>query len=70
MEDEQEFPPAMLKAWFSSAEAAVYTGYSPRTIEHAVQHGQLRSAQRVPRGPRRFHRDDLDAWVRGEPAVL
>lgn len=57
------------KAWFTTAEAAQYTGYSVRSIEQAVATGVLKSAQRAVRGPRRFHRDDLDAFVRGEPTL-
>lgn len=57
------------KSWFTTAEAADYTGYSVSSLERAVASGELEFSQRRPRGPRRFHRNDLDAFVRGEPAA-
>lgn len=57
------------KAWFSTAEAVIYTGYSQATLERAVAAGELPFSQRKTGGPRRFHRTDLDAFVRGEPVA-
>lgn len=58
-----------VKAWFSTAEASQYTGFSVSTIERAVASGELPFAQRTRGGPRRFHVRDLDAFVRGEPTL-
>ena len=58
---------AVRKAWFTPEEAAIYTGFSAKTLARAVQAGELRNYQRVRGGRIRYHRDHLDAWVRGEP---
>lgn len=59
-------PDPTLKAWFTTTEASRYTGASVSTLERGVAAGELPFSQRQARGTRRFHRDDLDAWVRGE----
>lgn len=53
--------------WLSVAEAARYTKSAPDTVRRAAQREELRGVQRTaPKGRWRFHRQDLDAWVRGE----
>jgi excisionase family DNA binding protein len=55
--------------WFNTAEAAEYAKTSVETIIQARERGDLLGYQRIYRGTWRFHEDDLDRWVRGEPAA-
>lgn len=58
-----------IKTWFSTAEAAEYTGYHVKTLRLAAIDGRLRSQQRAGRqGHRRYRREWLDAFVAGEYA--
>lgn len=54
------------KVWFDTDAAATYTSSRRNEIREAAESGELRGYQRVRRGKWRFHREDLDAWVRGE----
>ena len=58
------------QAWFTTAEAAEYLRCSIRTIGRAVSLGKVRverldTGGRPGRGPLRFHRKWLDAYVLG-----
>lgn len=55
--------------WFSTAQAAEYAGVSTKTIRRALEAGRLKGGQDVPGGKWHIHRDDLDAWLRGESAA-
>ncbi|MGH8963832.1 MAG: helix-turn-helix domain-containing protein [Actinomycetes bacterium] len=60
----------MADRWLKPAEAASYTGRHPATIRQAAAEGVLRSAQNGLRGHRRYRREWLDAWLRGEKAPV
>jgi excisionase family DNA binding protein len=49
--------------WLSRAAAAAYVHVSTRTLDRHVRQGRIR-VERVGDRPL-FHRDDLDAYVRG-----
>jgi len=53
--------------WLTYEEAEEYTGVERTTIWRAVRAGKLR----VGRAGRavRFHRDDLDTWLRSEASA-
>lgn len=53
------------RVWFDTAQAAVYTGWSRKTVVRALQSGQLRGTQHGKGGRWRIHRDWLDEWVGG-----
>lgn len=56
--------------WFTTAEAAEYTGMHVKTLRDAAIDGRLRSQQRSGRqGHRRYRREWLDAFVSGEQPV-
>ena len=58
------------RIWHDTKSAGVYAGVSTDTILDALQSGECRGYQRVsPGGKWRIHRDDLDAWMRGERAA-
>lgn len=52
--------------WFSTKQAVEYTGRSKDYILEALATGDLKGHQRVVGGRWSIHRDDLDAWMRGE----
>lgn len=52
--------------WLSVAEVSAITGYTKPLIYMEMSQGSLRSYTRGGRGQVRIHRDDLDAWMRGE----
>lgn len=54
------------RIWFDTAQASEYAGYHRQTIVRALQSGELQGNQRKVGGKWRIHRDDLDAWMRGE----
>lgn len=56
------------RIWFNTDQAAEYTGYHPTTVRGALQSGELSGTQRKKNGRWRMHRDQLDAWLRGEAA--
>lgn len=51
------------RTWLSYAEAERYTGVHRTTIWRAVKAGELKASG--PGRAVRFHRDDLDEWMRG-----
>lgn len=53
-----------LKVWFSESEAQAYTGYSKRTLYNARMEKALK-ASTINRHTR-YHRDDLDSWMRSK----
>ncbi|EFQ84688.1 DNA binding domain, excisionase family [Aeromicrobium marinum DSM 15272] len=54
------------RTWFSTAQAAQHSGWSSKTVLRALRDGTLAGSQRMAGGRWRIHRDDLDAWLRGE----
>ncbi|MEV4604829.1 helix-turn-helix domain-containing protein [Amycolatopsis sp. NPDC049253] len=52
--------------WMGTPEGATYTGRHAKTLLKALRRGELLGYQNGPRGSWRIHRDDLDAWIRGE----
>jgi excisionase family DNA binding protein len=55
--------------WLTVAEAATYAHRSPHTIWVACRDKTLRGNQPKAKGKWLIHRDDLDAWIRGERAA-
>jgi excisionase family DNA binding protein len=53
--------------WLTLNEAAAYARFHRTTLGDAVRAGRLRGYQ-VDGGHWRIHRDDIDAWIRGEQA--
>jgi excisionase family DNA binding protein len=57
--------------WYNLPDAATYAaGASSDTIGDALRSGELRGYQAAAGGKWRIHRDDLDAWIRGEIAPV
>lgn len=54
--------------WLGVAQAARYAHKHPDTIGAALRAGTLRGHQATRKGKWLIHRDDLDAWIRGEIA--
>ncbi len=59
--------------WLSIPQAARYTGFTTPTVRAAISNGLLKARRVQPSGPGtrasvRIKRDDLDAWIEGEPA--
>lgn len=56
------------RLWFTTSQAADYAGCHQVTVADACRSGALRAGQPggAGRGRWRIHRDDLDAWLRGE----
>lgn len=52
------------RAWMNYEEAETYTGYEKTTIWRAVRRGELKAGGL--KGAPRFHRDELDRWLRGD----
>ncbi|KOP29517.1 hypothetical protein ADM98_11660 [Exiguobacterium sp. BMC-KP] len=52
------------KVWMSEKEAKEYTGFSQFTLYNARMDGELK-ASKCNRSVR-YHRDDLDAWMRSK----
>lgn len=52
------------KVWMSEKEARAYTGFSHYTLHNARADGELKATKcnRLVR----YHRDDLDAWMRSK----
>lgn len=58
-------PIPLTQVWFTTAEAADYTRKGRRTLMRAVYDGALLSDQcATPGAHHRFHRDELDRWLR------
>jgi excisionase family DNA binding protein len=61
-----QWPVPALALWFDVAGAAEYAATTPDAIRCAEKRGHLRG-HRAETGRRlRFHRDDLERWIRGE----
>jgi len=56
--------------WLTQSEAADYARRSVGYINKALRDGSLRGSQTKRGGDWRIHRDDLDAWIRGEVATV
>lgn len=54
--------------WFTQKQAVAYSQRSERTINEALRNGELRGYQPSRNARWLIHRDDLDAWIRGEKA--
>lgn len=55
------------RIWFDAKQVAEYVGVHHQTVLYAVWGGELHGYQRkAPRGRWRFHRDCVDAWMKGE----
>jgi excisionase family DNA binding protein len=54
------------RIWHTVQTAAIYTGYSERTVLDALRDGTLVGAQRKDRGHWRIHITALDAWMEGK----
>lgn len=54
--------------WLTTAEAAQYAKRSRDGIARALRSGELRGNQPGRKGSWLIHRDDLDAFIRGEVA--
>jgi excisionase family DNA binding protein len=54
--------------WLTALEATHYARRHINTINRALRSGELRGNQTARRGRWLIHRDDLDAWIRGEVA--
>ena len=52
-----------MKTWMTSAEVAQYTGLAPATIYSKTSRGEI--PVHKGSGRPRFHRDEIDAWMRG-----
>lgn len=59
------------RIWFTTGQAADYAGCNIQTVAEACREGKLRAGQPFggAGGRWRIHRDDLDAWLRGETRV-
>jgi len=64
VEDNTETTATLEKVWLSYPESVEYVGYDRTTIWRAVKRGELRQGG-LPGSPR-FHKRDLDAWLRGD----
>lgn len=52
--------------WLTTPEAGFYARRHPKTVLRALRTGELRGHQAKANGTWRIHRDDVDAWLRGE----
>ncbi|WP_408641765.1 helix-turn-helix domain-containing protein [Saccharopolyspora oryzae] len=52
--------------WMTVSQVAAYASRSTKTVLRALQARQLAGSQPVRRGHWRIHRDDVDAWIRGD----
>ena len=55
--------------WMTVAQVVAYSITGERDVLAALADGSLRGYQRTAGGRWRIHRDDVDAWLRGEPPV-
>lgn len=55
--------------WMTVPEVAAYARSSRTEVLEALTDESLRGSQVKPGGKWRVHRDDVDAWLRGLPAV-
>jgi excisionase family DNA binding protein len=54
--------------WLTTKDAATYAKRSTAFITRALRSGELRGNQPGRKGTWLVHREDLDAWIRGEIA--
>lgn len=53
--------------WLTTKQVAEYAGMHPKTVQNALQDGELIGYQRTePHGRWRIHVEDADAWIRGD----
>jgi excisionase family DNA binding protein len=52
--------------WLTTRQAAKYTSHGVDTLKRAAKAGVLKSSQSGEGGWHRFHRDDLDEWMRNK----
>lgn len=52
--------------WFGTTDGGKYASRHAKTLLKALRRGELRGFQSKANGTWRIHRDDLDAWLRGE----
>lgn len=55
--------------WMTIIEAAKYARSNTKTVGDALRDGSLRGYQTGRGGKWRIHRDDVNAWLRGEDPV-
>lgn len=60
--------PAVASPWLRVKDASTYSKRSPSLILAALRSGELPGSQTKRGGTWVVHRDDLDAWMRGEKA--
>jgi DNA binding domain, excisionase family len=60
--------PSLPSPWLTVGEAVDYAKRSKNTLNCALRAGELRGSQTKRGGIWLIHRDDLDAWIRGEIA--
>lgn len=58
--------PALDSPWLQLAEVCRYARAGRTDVLAALADGTLRGSQLKPGGKWRIHRDDVDAWLRGE----
>lgn len=56
--------------WLTAAQAVDYSHKSLNTINNALRDGSLVGSQTKRYGTWSIHRDNLDAWLRGERAEV
>lgn len=56
--------------WLTLPQAVSYSKRGRTLITEALHRGELRGYQATPAGRWTIHRDDLDAWIRGEIAPV
>lgn len=59
-------PPAIETPWMTVREVQAYSRQGRREVLDALGDGSLRGHQRKPGGKWTVHRDDVDAWLRGD----
>lgn len=58
--------------WFSIEGAAVYTGFSSRSIHNAIEAGRITPRRVAVSGEKkvpRLKREDLDAWIEADDSL-
>lgn len=61
---------AVSTPWLTLAESAAYSKRGKNTVWQALAAGELRGNQTGRNGKWLVHRDDLDAWIKGEIAEV
>ncbi|KJF21923.1 DNA-binding protein [Rhodococcus sp. AD45-ID] len=61
---------ALETPWMTVKEVAAYSRRSGDAVYIALQSGELKASQsKAPKGRWNIHRDDVDAWLRGETST-